>query len=262
MTNRPFYSTFAWAYDRLIEGPLGKRVDFVVAQVRRRLPAKDISMLDAGCGTGAYAVAMAERGFRVTGIDSSHHMLAEARRRRSAGGVPVNFLVGDILRLPVNLLFDAILCRGVLNDLIDTASRHTVFSSFAAAMREGGILILDVREWGATVARKTKNAVYERTVATERGQLTFRSITTLKPESHSLLISETHGLRSSLGEDVVTFDFEMKCWTQEELNSRLNDTGFGAVEYYGDFHSAVPAGATDRLVAVATRLEKEGPTKY
>jgi len=249
--NRPFYSTFAWAYDQLIEGPVAERVDFIVAQVRQRLSAVEILLLDAGCGTGTYSLAIAKRGFRVTGIDSSQDMLVEAGRKGSVAGVPVNFLVGNILRLPENLVVDAILCRGVLNDLIDTASRHAVFSSFAAVIRKGGVLVLDVREWESTVVRKKKNPVFEKTVATKNGQLTFRSITTLRPESHSLLISETHQLRSSAGDDIATFEFEMRCWTQEELTAHLTDAGFGAVEYYGDFDSTSAVGATDRLVAVA-----------
>ena len=48
-----------------------------------------------------------------------------------------------------------ILCRGVLNDIIDNGNRRQAFLVFNRLLREGGVLILDVREWNATAARKT-----------------------------------------------------------------------------------------------------------
>lgn len=56
----------------------------VVARFLRRPPA---SLLDLGCGTGSHALVLAERGYRVTGIDASPGMLrvarAKARGRRN-----------------------------------------------------------------------------------------------------------------------------------------------------------------------------------
>lgn len=41
-------------------------------------------VLDVGCGTGNYAIALAERGLNITGVDPSEKMLTEARGK-SAG---------------------------------------------------------------------------------------------------------------------------------------------------------------------------------
>ena len=58
--------------------------------------------LDVGCGFGADVVAMAQRlgrRGRAVGIDSSHAMIAEARRRTRGHGLQVRFEVGDAQRL-------------------------------------------------------------------------------------------------------------------------------------------------------------------
>jgi ubiquinone/menaquinone biosynthesis C-methylase UbiE len=39
------------------------------------------TVLDAGCGTGADAMELAERAGRVVGVDVSEALIAEARRR-------------------------------------------------------------------------------------------------------------------------------------------------------------------------------------
>jgi len=71
------------------------------------------SALDVGCGYGADVIALAERlapGGRVTGIDASVAMIAEAQRRTMQSGLPVSFQVGDALALPfADNAFD--LCR-------------------------------------------------------------------------------------------------------------------------------------------------------
>ncbi len=58
--------------------------------------------LDVGCGTGDDVGAMAKLvapGGLVTGLDSSETMIAEARKRSAGLDLPVDFRVGDALRL-------------------------------------------------------------------------------------------------------------------------------------------------------------------
>lgn len=248
---RPFYTTFAWAYDLLIQKPVKDHIDFIATQLSKRNIANNASLLDAGCGTGNYTLALSERGFRVTGLDISKGLIKEAKIKCEIRRMPVDFSVCDILAIPEELTFDAIVCRGVLNDLIETASRKTVFFSFAGALRKGGVLILDVREWQSTFIRKTQNPIFEKTVMTDKGCLTFHSATRLQPKTHSLLISETHTLQSVSDREVATFNFEMKCWTQEELLEYLDNAGFEEIQYFGDYDSSKPVGSTDRLIAVA-----------
>ena len=249
---RPFYTTFAWAYDLLIVGSVAPRVAFIAEQLRGRGVQTGAVLLDAGCGSGTYSIALAREGFKVTGIDRSGDLITEAERKAVTAGIGVHFSEGDILSLPAGLQVDAVLCRGVLNDLVEEESRRRVCHSFAGVMRPGAVLILDVREWHSTVARKTDNPVFEKTVETERGRLTFRSVSELQPEKQSLLISETHWLESPGDRQTVEYNFVMRCWTEDELTRDLHAAGFESVECFGDYDAAKPTGATDRLVAVCT----------
>jgi SAM-dependent methyltransferase len=96
-------------------GPRSELVDLV--EGRRISPCHAI---DLGCGTGANAVFLAQRGFDVTGVDFAPAALDKARAKARAAGVRVNFIIDDLTRLrQVKATFDFLVDYGALDDLND-----------------------------------------------------------------------------------------------------------------------------------------------
>jgi SAM-dependent methyltransferase len=252
-SRRPFYTEYAWAYDLLIDRPVRKECAAIVSWLVERGVVPGARLLDAGCGTGRYASELGRRGYIVHGIDTSPEFVAIATRAAAGREETVSFAVADILTLPP-AGFDAILCRGVLNDVIESDHREAAFAAFARALRAGGLLMLDVREWEGSAERKAREPVFRKRVATDRGTLTFTSITELDRDGHRLLVSERHTLIDGNHERSTDFHFVMRCWTRDELDATLTKNGFGAAAYFGAYDATVEAGATDRLVAVAQLL--------
>jgi magnesium-protoporphyrin O-methyltransferase len=104
-----FDRTAADAWARLTsDAPVGRiRATVRAGRTRMRqtlldwLPA-DLSgerLLDAGCGTGALAVAAARRGAKVVAIDLSPTLISLAKERTPAGlgAGTIEFMVGDML---------------------------------------------------------------------------------------------------------------------------------------------------------------------
>ena len=164
--SRPFYKQFAWAFDLLIDRPVQKECHTIAAWLVERGVIPGACVLDAGCGTGRYAIELGRRGYVVRGIDMSMHLIEEANRSLGSASPQVSFTVGDILTLPASR-YDAILCRGVLNDLVNEDERLLAFASFSRALRKGGVLVLDVREWDATAARKSREPLFRKRVDTD-----------------------------------------------------------------------------------------------
>jgi SAM-dependent methyltransferase len=248
---RPFYAEYAWAFDLLIDRPVRKECAAIAAWLVARGVLPGAELLDAGCGTGRYAAELARRGYIVHGIDLSAQLI-EVARRSVEERPSVSFAVGDIRRLPSDR-YEAILCRGVLNDFVDDDAREAVLAAFARAARPAGVLILDVREWEASAARKAREPVFRKSVDTDRGKLTFTSVTNLDREHQRLVLTERHTLVTGGQERSSEYQFLMRCWTRSELESRLTQRGFTSVAYFGAYDAAVDIGATDRIVAVAQR---------
>jgi ubiquinone/menaquinone biosynthesis C-methylase UbiE len=82
---------------------------------RLNLPRRS-RILDIGCGPGVISVALAQRGFRVTGVDCAIEMTDAAARLTTATKVEhlVTLGIGDVHKLPFyNNSFDLVLMIGV-----------------------------------------------------------------------------------------------------------------------------------------------------
>lgn len=98
---------------------------YQVRMYRRNLAANPVcyvggpcSVLDIGCGTGALASVLAEKGHDVTGLDGSVRMIEVARRLNQH--LRIRFIVGNALE-PVEGRFDVVVASYVLHGLPQTA---------------------------------------------------------------------------------------------------------------------------------------------
>ncbi len=67
-------------------------------------------VLDAPCGHGRLSRRLAAAGMVVTGVDLSEQFIALAKADPVGPGVPPDYLVGDLRRLPTSGPFDAVVC--------------------------------------------------------------------------------------------------------------------------------------------------------
>ena len=96
---RPFYGEFAWAYDDLVARPVADECAGMAAALARRGIGPGATLLDAGCGTGRYAVELARRGFGDR-IDRSPRCSPRRSGVRWMPAARVRFESGDLLALP------------------------------------------------------------------------------------------------------------------------------------------------------------------
>jgi cyclopropane fatty-acyl-phospholipid synthase-like methyltransferase len=82
-------------------------VDFLIQEFN--LPPGS-AILDMGCGTGRHSVELARRGYRVTGVDLSPGMLAQAQQAAQAAGVTVEWVQSDARTFASEARFDAAIC--------------------------------------------------------------------------------------------------------------------------------------------------------
>ncbi len=107
-----------------------------------RVPASSPSLVaDLGCGTGDLTLTLAERwpGARVSGVDSSESMIAEALRRPAPERVRFEF--ADLARWQPAAPLDVLVSNAALHWLPDHAS---LLSGLVGLLAPGGVLAFQV----------------------------------------------------------------------------------------------------------------------
>jgi len=152
------YDDFSADYDRFVDwtARLGVELPFTERQLHE---VRARRVLDAACGTGMHAVALAERGYTTVGTDFSAGMIERARANAAAAGVGVRFEVAGFgeLRDRVGEGFDALLCLGnSLPHALTTADLDAALADFAACLRPGGLLLIQNRNFDAVLAGRER----------------------------------------------------------------------------------------------------------
>jgi len=141
--NRAFwgvYGGFAWDGVQL---PIKKKmVKAVVRTLKEKQTTSGEKVLDTGCGTGNYAIALAGEGFHVTGIDYSTGMLGCARSKVTADlAERLTFRQMDMnkeLTFP-DSSFDHVIS---MTSLWAVADPRFTLSEFSRVLKPGGTLIV------------------------------------------------------------------------------------------------------------------------
>ncbi|MGH2698387.1 MAG: class I SAM-dependent methyltransferase [Actinomycetota bacterium] len=103
---------------------------------------KEARLLDVGCGPGRHAVAFAEAGLAVTGVDVSERFLEIAARAAREAGVKAAFFECDARQMPFEDEFDAVvsICQGGFG--LMGGDDSVVLRRMAEAVKPNGKVIL------------------------------------------------------------------------------------------------------------------------
>lgn len=138
-------------------------VDFLCEELS--LP-KGSRILDIGCGTGRHSVALGQRGYRMTGVDLSAGMLAEASKAAETAGVQVWWIHQDATRFTSAEAFDAAICLcegafGLLGSSDDPYEHESaILRGMAAALKPRARLVMTVLN-GLRMIREATQAQVE-----------------------------------------------------------------------------------------------------
>jgi len=70
--------------------------DEMIGKVLKLAPVQGKAALDLCCGPGRFSIALAERGFSVTGVDRTKYLLQKARLRARAAKISVEWVQKDM----------------------------------------------------------------------------------------------------------------------------------------------------------------------
>lgn len=245
------YGALASSYDGLMaDGAYRRRADFLERLFRKgRIPVE--SVLDLACGTGTIACLLAERGYRVTAVDGSEEMLAQAAAKAAGLESPPLFIHQAMPRLRLLQPVDAAVSTlDSLNYLTQTRDLRETFRRVHRWLRPGGQFVFDVntpcklrRMDGQMYMDETEESFCVwRTFFSERA-----GICTYQVDLFSL---RTDGTWERSFEE-----HRERAWEAEELRRYLAEAGFVEITITGDLSARPPAEDEDRWIVRCVREE-------
>jgi len=102
------------------------------------------SVLDVGCGTGTFALLLADRGLEVVGVDPSRAALDVARAK--PGAERVRWLHGDAASLPPLQVDLATMTANVAQAIVRDSAWHGTLTAIRDALLPGGRLVFETRD--------------------------------------------------------------------------------------------------------------------
>ena len=158
------YDQFASDYDRFVnwdnrlafEIPL---IEKILAEVKK--PAGEpLQILDAACGTGMHALALAKAGHQVVGADFSREMIKKAKLNAESAHLELPLETagfGMLASMFGDARFDAVLCLGnSLPHLVEESDLESALKDFFTCLKPGGLLLIQNRNFDAVMIKKDR----------------------------------------------------------------------------------------------------------
>ncbi len=228
-----FKKQYASFYDRFYREKNYTAECDLVEKVFRSAGVKPQSVLDLGCGTGSHSTILAQRGYKVTGVDQSAFMLETAGKKAGELGLDITFKQQDISRLQLDAPVDAALSMfAVIGYLTDNNLLESTFLKIREHLTPGGIFIFDCWYGPAVMSGKPECRVHTYTL--DNGRQLIRIVT---PELDALnhVVKVSYRVLELQGDKVLADSSEthpMRFLFPQEIRYFLEKAGFTDIRLY------------------------------
>lgn len=102
------------------------------------------TILDLGCGTGGHSLILAEKGYKITGVDISEEMLEIGKKKAGERKLNMEFIQGDIRNIELNHKFDAVISMfAVMSYQTTNEDLISAFKTASKHLKKNGLFIFD-----------------------------------------------------------------------------------------------------------------------
>jgi len=211
-------------------------------------------VLDLACGIGRHSTALAQKGYRVIGLDISETFLDRARMLAEERGVEVEFRRGDMRYVEEHLQdhagrFDAVINMFTSLSYYDRETDLDIIRQLHALTKPGGTLVIDIanRDW-IIKNYEAKDIQYHEDGRVQTIERRF--------DLEDSRIHNTWRFYVKQGEDLKhmeTFHVDQILYSLHELKHLLRKAGWEYKVCYGEFDRSPFEMYSRRMILVSQK---------
>jgi SAM-dependent methyltransferase len=232
---------YLYFYSDMLSDELSERqVAFLVEKLALDRPLR---LLDLGCGHGRHANRLAALGHQVTGFDRSPGFLELARQDAAAGGVRVDYRLGDMRRLDYDEVFDRALMMFTVFGYFSDDENLLVLRNIARALKPGGKLLFDIQNRDVFLVGYRSDSVMEK-----EGNLM------IDRHTYDMLTGRIYNRRIVI-RDGVRRDkpFFVRLYNASEVRDLLRLAGLELEQIYGGWEAQPLSTESRRMIIIARK---------
>jgi len=201
--------------------------------------------LDLCCGPGRCSIALAKKGFAVTGVDKTGFLLNKARAKARTAKVEIDWVQMDMRDFVRPNSFDLALSMFTSFGYFDDKTQDTaVLRNIFASLRAAGVFLIEVvgKECLAKIFQPVTSDVFpDGTILVQRHEI-FDDWTRIRNEW--ILLRKGRA---------KSFKFHHTVYSGQEMRDKLEAVGFVDVRLYGNLGGDEYGPDAQRLIAVARK---------
>lgn len=117
-----------------------KEVEFMLVFFKLQPASK---VLDLMCGYGRHAIALAQKGIRVTAVDNLKDYTDEIREQAVRDQLPLEVINSDVISYNIAAQFDLVLCMGNSLNFFNAEDTTRLLKNISAHLKPGGQLFIN-----------------------------------------------------------------------------------------------------------------------
>lgn len=217
----------------------------------QELPNPPASVLDVGCGTGTFAIELAQLGYAVTAVDPAAQMIAAAKRKDIGGCV--EWITGFVDDLSADMRFDAAVMTGhAFQCLLNDTEIEALFESVEKRLKLEGSFWFESRNPSAKAWQRwtPEHAAAPITLADGRSLTVTHEF--LEEKGGFVTFEERYEFSDRKG--VLVSQSTLRFSGLDEIEDLATASGLELAEVFGDWSKgALQPGSPEIIVRLTKR---------